>query len=309
MAFEHVSVLLHEVVDGLQPHSGGRYLDGTVGGGGHAEALLEAIGPHGELLGLDRDAAALAASALRLARFGSRVTLRQASFADAATVLADVGWQHVAGVVLDLGVSSHQFDSNERGFSFRSDARLDMRMDQRQSLNAAQIVQTYAAAQLERVLREYGEEPRARAIAAAIVAERGPGRLETTKQLADLVARIKRVGARDHHPATQTFQALRLEVNSELQQLERFLESGYDLLAHRGRMAIVSFHSLEDRKVKNAFRRWSRDCLCPPRALRCQCGWSRKAMLVTKKPMVATAEEVRANPRARSAKLRIVERV
>ena len=213
------------------------------------------------------------------------------------------------GVVLDLGISSHHIDSPERGFSFRSDARLDMRMDRRQSTDAAHMVNSFAQNELERIFRDYGEEPQARRLAQAIVARRKTQPLQTTSELAQLVERVKGLGRREHHPATQVFQALRIAVNQELQQLERFLESGYETLRPAGRMAIISFHSLEDRMVKTAFRKWNRACLCPPRVLRCQCGWSQKAKLLTKKPIVPSAAEISSNPRARSAKLRAIERV
>jgi len=309
MEFAHVSVLLQETMEFLEPEPGRRYLDGTLGGGGHAESILVRSSPSGEVLGLDRDEEALAAARSRLQGFGSRVTLRQASFESAGELLTELGWDAVDGAVLDLGLSSHQLEFPERGFSFRASGRLDMRMDRRQSLDAYAIVNTFSAAALEKILRQYGEEPQARRIAAAIVAERKRKSLETTDELAKLIVRIKGAGRRDHHPATQTFQALRIAVNEELERLDRFLENGYELLKKNGRMVIISFHSLEDRLVKTAFRKWSRDCLCPPQALRCRCGWSRKVKLLTKKPLTPSAEEIRANPRARSAKLRAVERI
>jgi 16S rRNA (cytosine1402-N4)-methyltransferase len=265
--------------------------------------------PDGKVLGLDRDDEALSAARQRLARFETRLLTRQASFAAAQEILADIHWQAVDGVILDLGISSHQIDVPERGFSFRARAPLDMRMDRRQVLDARKIVNSFDAAELEKIFREYGEEPQARRIAHAIVAERKIRPVETTDVLAGLVERVKGGRRRDHHPATQVFQALRIAVNEEIQQLERFLATAYELLRPGGRMAIIAFHSLEDRLVKNAFRKWSRACICPPRVLRCQCGWSRKAKLLTKKPIVPSADEVRANPRARSAKLRAAERL
>jgi len=307
--FAHVSVLLREVVEILSPAPGRRYLDGTLGGGGHAERLLLGSDPDGAVLGLDRDAEALAAAQGRLARFGGRLITRQASFAAAREILADVQWHAVDGVILDLGISSHQIDVVERGFSFRASAPLDMRMDRRQQIDAGDIVNSFDAAELERIFREYGEEPQARRIAHAIVAERKIGPVETTDALAGIVERVKGGRRRDRHPATQVFQALRMAVNDELRQLENFLDSGYELLRPGGRLAVIAFHSLEDRMVKNAFRKWSRSCICPPRALRCQCGWSQKVQLLTKKPIVPSDDEVRVNPRARSAKLRAVERI
>jgi 16S rRNA (cytosine1402-N4)-methyltransferase len=225
------------------------------------------------------------------------------------SILREIGWHEVDGVVLDLGISSHHIDAPERGFSFRSAARLDMRMDRRQDLDAERIVNSATQAELEQIFRDYGEEPQARRIAQAIVRERKIRRLETTIDLVQIIEKVKGRGRRGHHPATQVFQALRIAVNRELDHLERFLETGYETLRPRGRMAIISFHSLEDRMVKTRFRQWSRDCLCPPRSLRCQCGWSRKVKLLTKKPVVPSAAEIHANPRARSAKLRAVERI
>ena len=305
----HISVLAREVADFLNPGPGKRFLDGTVGGGGHSEALLLASGPDGQVIGLDRDEEALAASRERLQRFESRFMARHASFADAPEILAGIGWYAVDGVILDLGISSQQIDSPERGFSFRAKARLDMRMDRRQELDAAQIVNRCAEAELEKIFRAFGEEPQARRIARAIVAERQLNPIDTTEALAELVARVKPSRRRDHHPATQVFQALRIAVNRELAELERFLENGYEILRPRGRMAIISFHSLEDRLVKTAFRKWSRSCICPPRAILCCCGWSQKVMSLTKKPVSPSAAEIETNPRARSAKLRVVERI
>jgi 16S rRNA (cytosine1402-N4)-methyltransferase len=307
--FEHVPVLVQELIESLRPESGKRYLDGTLGGGGHSEAILVESSPDGLVLGLDRDDEAIAAAEERLGRFAPRFVARRATFADAKLVLEEIGWETVDGVVLDLGISSHQLDAPARGFSFRAVARLDMRMDRRQSLDAQEIVNSFSAAELEGILRHYGDEPAARRIAQAIVAERGQRLIRTTAELVKIIERVKGGGRRQHHPATQVFQALRIAVNQELQHLERFLESGFEILASRGRMAIISFHSLEDRRVKSAFRKWSRACLCPPRVLRCGCGWSQKVQLITKKPIVPSDDEIRANPRARSAKLRVVERV
>ena len=309
MEFAHVSVMGQEVVRFLKPEPGGRYLDGTLGGGGHAESILMESSPDGQVLGLDRDDEALAAARKRLDRFGARLTVRQASFEAAGEILAEEGWNGVDGVVLDLGLSSHQLASAERGFSFQSSGKLDMRMDRRQSLDAYKIVNTFPVAKLERILREFGEEPQAHRIALAIGSERRVRPLATTAELVKLIIKVKGAGRRDHHPATQTFQALRIAVNEELHHLDRFLEKGYEVLKPNARMVIVSFHSLEDRSVKSAFRRWSRDCLCPPRTPVCRCGWSRKVKLLTKKPLAPSINEVSVNSRARSAKLRAVERI
>jgi len=309
MLFAHVSVMAREVLHFLRPEPRKRYLDGTLGGGGHTEQILMHSRPDGEVLGLDLDDEALAAARQRLAGFGDRLVARQASFAAAKPILSEIGWQSVDGIVLDLGISSHQLESQERGFSFRGAARLDMRMDRRQSRDAYEIVNAFSVAELERVLRKYGEEPQARRIALAIASERKIKAINTTEELAGIVARVKGRGRRDHHPATQTFQAFRIAVNQELENLDRFLDNGYELLQPKGRMVIISFHSLEDRLVKTAFRKWNRDCICPPRTPTCQCGWSRKVKLLTNRPLSPSPSEIEANPRARSAKLRAVERI
>ena len=309
MAFTHVSVLAQEVIEFLRPEPGKRYLDGTLGGGGHTEKILIESSPTGQVLGLDLDDEALAAARDRLSPFGARFISRQASFAAAAGILSELNWRPIDGAILDLGVSSHLLDTPERGFSFRLSGRLDMRMDRRESLDASEMVNRYSAAELERIFKIYGEEPRARRIAAAIVAARRRGPIEKTDELAALIAHAKggRAGAR--HPATQCFQALRIAVNRELDQLEHFLETGYELLAPGARLVVISFHSLEDRLVKSAFRKWNRSCVCPPRAPVCTCGWSRKAKLLTTRPVTPSAAELKLNPRAHSAKLRAVEKI
>ncbi|HET7003988.1 MAG TPA: 16S rRNA (cytosine(1402)-N(4))-methyltransferase RsmH [Candidatus Binatia bacterium] len=308
--YAHVSVLVREAIDFLRPAPGGRYVDGTLGGGGHSEAILGASSPDGQVLGLDRDDDAIAAARDRLKIFGTRAIARQASFSEVREVLAEIGWiDGLDGMILDLGVSSWQIDAPERGFSFRLGGRLDMRMDRRQSLDAHRLVNTATAEELARILRDYGEEPQARRIAQRIVAARKQRSIETTDELARLVEGVKGGRRRDHHPATQVFQALRIAVNQELDRLAQFLADGFELLRPGARLVIISFHSLEDRLVKNAFRRWSRACLCPPRTLVCQCGWSQKVNVLTKRPVVPGDAETAANPRARSAKLRAVERI
>jgi 16S rRNA (cytosine1402-N4)-methyltransferase len=309
MDFVHTSVLIQESMGLLKPRPGERYLDGTLGGGGHAEEILLRSSPTGRVLGLDLDEDAVASAGHRLSRFGDRLILRRANFAQAKDILADINWGHVHGVLLDLGVSSHQFDAAERGFSFQASAPLDMRMDRRQPLTALEIVNSFPESQIAKIISDYGEEPRARRIAAAIATERKDRAIETTIDLAGLIVRVKGKRNRAHHPATQTFQALRIAVNRELETLKSFLQYGYELLQPGGRMVIISFHSLEDRLVKTAFRKWSEKCICPPRILQCECGWSQKARRLTRKPIIASAEEVRANPRARAAKLRAVVRL
>jgi 16S rRNA (cytosine1402-N4)-methyltransferase len=307
--FAHSSVLREEVAEWLRPAPARRYLDGTLGGGGHSEEILIRSSPDGQVLGLDRDDEAIAAARERLQRFSERLVTRQASFANAKAILAEIGWSGVNGVILDLGISSHQIDTPERGFSFRAETALDMRMDRRQALDAREVLNTFAADELERTFRDYGEEPNARRIARAIVERRRQAPIHMTGELVKIIESVKGGRRREHHPATQVFQALRITVNQELQHLEKFMEAGFEALLPQARLAVISFHSLEDRIVKNAFRRWSRSCLCPPRVLRCQCGWSQKVRLLTKKPILPSTSEIRENPRARSAKLRVVERV
>ncbi len=301
--------MVREAIELLKPEADKRYLDGTLGGGGHAEQLLERIGPDGKVLGLDWDEEAITATRHRLHRFGDRLVTRCANFKKAKEILGEVGWDKVSGILLDLGLSSHHIESPERGFSFQAEARLDMRMDRRQSLDAYRVVNTFPVSELERILREYGEEPAARRIAIAIDAKRKRKMIETCRELAQIVERV--VGKRRGrvNPATRTFQALRIAVNRELENLEDFLENAYELLFSKGRMVVISFHSLEDRLVKRAFRKWNQSCLCPAKTPFCCCGWSQKARLVTSRPLFPSREEVQRNPRARSARLRAVERL
>lgn len=317
MSYAHQPVMLREVLEILAPKPARRYLDATVGGGGHAGEILRLSSPDGTLLGLDCDDQAIAAAGRALAGFGERVTLRRSGFDGAREVLDEVGWPGVDGLLLDLGLSSHQLDTPERGFGFQSDARLDMRMDRRRPVDAHELVNSLPVVELEKIIRDFGEEPRARRIASAIDARRRKEAIDSTRQLAETVARAmagspgrpRKAGRAATHPATRTFQAVRIAVNRELESLEKFLESAYELLCAKGRLVIISFHSLEDRLVKRAFRRWGLDCVCPPRVPACACGWARKATAITKRPRVASEEEVRANPRARSARLRAVERL
>jgi 16S rRNA (cytosine1402-N4)-methyltransferase len=309
MAYAHAPVMAQETMDLLAPGAGKKYFDGTLGGGGHSEKILELSSPDGMVLGLDWDDEAVAAAEQRLARFGDRLVLRRANFRQAREILAQLGWGRVNGALLDLGLSSHHIESAERGFSFQAEAALDMRMDRREALDAAEVVNTFPVPELARILRDYGEEPRARRIASAIDQERKRARIANTKQLAELVARVAGMKRGHIHPATKTFQALRIAVNRELENLQGFLNDGYEILNPKGRMVIISFHSLEDRLVKQAFRKWSRSCICPPKTPVCGCGWSRKVTLLTSRPRVASDAEVERNPRARSAKLRAVERL
>jgi 16S rRNA (cytosine1402-N4)-methyltransferase len=301
----HVPVMVGQVVRGLRPRPDARLVDATVGLGGHAAALLDAA-PDARLLGLDRDAAALAAAADRLERFAGRARLRAGSFDDLAVALADEGWDAADAILLDLGVSSLQLDTAARGFSFRHAGPLDMRMDTGGALTAAEVVNTWDEGVLASAIAELGEEPRARAVARAIVRARPLG---STEQLAEVVARAVGGARPGLHPATRTFQAIRIVVNDELGALDRFLADGWQRLRPGGRLAILAYHSLEDRRVKDAFRRWAASCVCPPGLPVCTCGWTAKVRVLTARPLRPEAEEVAANPRARSARLRIVERV
>ena len=309
MVYEHAPVMVREVMELLRPEAHKKYLDGTLGGGGHAAQLLTLSGPDGRLLGLDWDGEAISATQQRLKGFGDRLVTRGANFREAEEILKEIGWNRVNGILLDLGLSSHHISSPERGFSFQVEARLDMRMDRCQSLDAYQVVNTFPVSELERMLREYGEEPRAHRVALAIGAERKRKVIETTRDLAEIVARVAGTKRGGIHPATKTFQALRIAVNRELENLDGFLENSYELLLSKGRMVIISFHSLEDRLVKRAFRKWSKSCLCPRKTPLCRCGWSQKTRLLTSRPVFPSREEIRLNPRARSAKLRGVERL
>ncbi|MGH7767922.1 MAG: 16S rRNA (cytosine(1402)-N(4))-methyltransferase RsmH [Candidatus Binatia bacterium] len=309
MAYAHTPVMPQEVMEFLRPQAQRKYLDGTLGGGGHGEKILELSSPDGMVLGLDWDDEAVATARRRLERFSDRLVVRRANFRDAREILRQIGWESAHGVLLDLGISSHHVESAERGFSFQAEAKLDMRMDRRQSPDASEIVNTFPVRELARILREYGEEPRARQITFAIDIERKRHRIANTKDLADLVARVAGKKRGHIHPATRTFQALRIAVNRELENLQGFLDDGYELLHPGGRMVIISFHSLEDRLVKQAFRKWSRSCICPPKTPICRCGWSQKVELLTSSPITPSELEVRQNPRARSAKLRAVERI
>jgi 16S rRNA (cytosine1402-N4)-methyltransferase len=300
----HVPVMVAEVAEWLRPRPGARLVDATVGLGGHAAALLAAA-PDARLLGLDRDPQALAIAHERLASFGDRVALRRASFADLAAVLAAVGWDVVDAVLVDLGISSLQLDDPARGFSFRGDGPLDMRMDPDAPLDAAEVVNTWPVEALARVIADYGEEPRARRVARAIERARPLG---STAALARVVAAAVGRGRPGLHPATRTFQAIRMVVNDELGALDRVLADGWAVLAREGRLAVLAYHSLEDRRVKEAFRRWAASCLCPPGVIPCVCGWNAKVRILTRRPLRPSAAEIARNPRARSARLRVVER-
>ena len=307
-SFHHLPVLLDEVLEGLRPFTGGRYVDCTVGGGGHSRAILEASEPAGRLLGLDQDPAALEAAGKALAPFGSRVTLKKANFRRLLEAAREAGFDQADGVLFDIGVSSPQLDEGERGFSFHQDAPLDMRMDPEGPVTARDLVNGLEAAELTRLLRDYGEERWARRIADFIVRNRP---LETTGQLVEVIkaaipAAARRTGP---HPARRTFQALRIAVNDELGALEEGLGQALDLVRPGGRVAVITFHSLEDRIVKQAMQAWARGCSCPPDLPVCVCGRKPRARLVSRKPLTAGEEELSRNPRSRSAKLRLAEKL
>lgn len=305
MAMPHQAVLYKQIIHALQPKSSGRYIDGTVGAGGHARGVLEACAPDGRLLAIDVDSQALALARKNLAPYGERVTFVQASYLALLDLMRSLGWDAVDGVLLDLGVSSMQLDTPERGFSFQYEAPLDMRFNRDTGLSAAQLVNAWAEADLADLLFKYGEEPRARQIAKLIVQARP---IETTTQLAEIVKRVHRGHSRIH-PATRTFQALRIAVNDELSVLEKALPRAIQALRPGGRLAIISFHSLEDRIVKNYFRRESKGQINPPYERIYEV--ERRATLreVNRKPITPDEKEIRENPRARSAKLRVAEKL
>lgn len=309
--FSHLPVLPAEVLELLSPKPGGVYLDGTLGGGGHSELILERIGANGRLIGIDRDQAALRAASERLKRFGTCFQAIQGSFGDLAVLLAQAGVSAIDGVLLDLGVSSHQLDTAERGFSFRLDGPLDMRMDCTQGDSAADLLQQLPVRELERIIREYGEERWAKKIAERIERARAEQPLTTTLQLAELVATTipRRFHEERIHPATRTFQALRIAVNQELEQVRQGVTAGINALNPGGRIAVISFHSLEDRMVKQLFREAASGCSCPPKIPYCVCGKQPRLKIITTKPVMATPAEAEQNPRARSAKLRVAEKL
>ncbi len=310
-AFHHVSVLADEVMQFLAPVNGGVYVDGTLGGAGHAGRILEATAPDGILVGIDRDPAAIRAAKARLAPFGDRARIVHGSFGDLAQYLANQGIESIDGLLLDLGVSSHQLDAPERGFSFQADAPLDMRMDTTAGVTAADLVNGLSHGELARVIREYGEERWAGRIASFICTAREEDQVWTTVRLAELVkgAIPRKAWEERIHPATRTFQALRIAVNRELEQLEAGLAAGIGMLRPGGRVAVISFHSLEDRIVKNSFRAHASGCVCPRGLPVCQCGKLPELKILTGRPVTATAGELATNPRSRSAKLRVAEKL
>lgn len=310
MEFGHLPVLPEETLRFLGCSEKGTYVDGTLGGGGHAGDMLRANGAN-KVIGIDRDEAALLAAKEYLAPFGDRVTFVRDDFRNIKKIVETLGTGPVDGVLLDVGVSSYQLDTAERGFSFRHDAPLDMRMDTRQATTAATLVNTLDEDELENIFREFGEEAFAARIARAITTARTRRPIETTGELVNIVlfAIPKKFHGKRIHPATKVFQALRIAVNDELESLRGAIAGGFEVLRPGGRMAIISFHSLEDRIVKNAFRELSTGCVCPPKFPMCVCGRKPAAKLLTRKAVTAAEAEIDRNPRARSAKLRAIEKV
>ena len=309
MEFKHKSVLLNETIDGLNIKPDGIYVDGTLGGGGHAYEVCRRLGEKGSIIGIDQDAAAIEAASARLKDFGEKVTIVRSNYCDMKSRLHELGIDKVDGIVLDLGVSSYQLDTAERGFSYREDAPLDMRMDTRQKMTARDIVNDYTEADLYRVIRDYGEDKFAKNIAKHIVQARAVKPVETTGELSEIIrASIPmKYQKKSGHPAKRTFQAIRIELNRELDVLRDSLDDMIDLLNPGGRLCIITFHSLEDRIVKSSFRKNENPCTCPPDFPVCVCGKKSKGSIITKKPILPSEEELEYNSRSKSAKLRIFE--
>ena len=311
MEFSHRSVLLAECIENLKIKPDGIYADGTLGGGGHSFEIAARLSEKGRLVGIDQDAAAIAAAGRRLEPFADKVSIIRSNYCEMRTELAKLGITSVDGVILDLGVSSYQLDDAERGFTYREDALLDMRMDQRQTLCARDVVNEYSEMELYRIIRDYGEDKFAKNIAKHIVRKRAEKSIESTGELIQIIkaaipAKVRAVGG---HPAKKTFQAIRIEVNRELDVLEQSVDDMIDLLNPGGRLCIITFHSLEDRIVKNAFRRNENPCTCPKEFPVCMCGKKSKGKVITRKPILPSEREMTENPRSKSAKLRVFERV
>jgi 16S rRNA (cytosine1402-N4)-methyltransferase len=311
MGFEHRSVLLEETVNGLNIKPDGIYVDGTLGGGGHAFEVCTRLNDKGSIVGIDQDEAAIEAAGIRLKDFGDKVTIVRSNYCEMKSRLHELGIDKVDGIVLDLGVSSYQLDTPERGFSYREDAPLDMRMDRRQKMTARDIVNDYSEMDLYRVIRDYGEDKFAKNIARHIIAEREKRSIETTGELTEIIRHAipMKYQKKSGHPAKRTFQAIRIELNRELDVLRESLDDMIEILNPGGRLCIITFHSLEDRIVKSAFRKNENPCTCPSHFPVCVCGNVSKGRIITKKPILPSEEEMESNSRSKSAKLRIFERV
>jgi len=309
MEFNHKSVLLEEVIAGLAVKEDGIYVDGTLGGAGHGSAVCSKLGKNGRFIGIDQDEDAIAVSRERLAQYGEKVSIVRSNYMQTAEVVHSLGIQKVDGITLDLGVSSFQLDTGKRGFSYRMDAPLDMRMDNRAELTAADVVNKYTEQELFHIIRDYGEDKFAKNIAKNIVMERKKEPICTTGRLAEIVSYSipMKVKKRGGHPAKRTFQAIRIEVNHELEVLENSIGEMIDLLNMGGRLCIITFHSLEDRIVKQAFRQAQFPCTCPPDFPVCVCGKKSLGKQITRKPILPSEKEVEENPRSKSAKLRVFE--
>lgn len=310
MEFVHKSVLLDETVNGLNIKPDGIYVDGTLGGGGHAYEVCRRLGKQGSIVGIDQDEAAIEAAGFRLKDFGEKVTIVRSNYCNMKSKLQELGIDKVDGIVLDLGVSSYQLDTAERGFSYREDAPLDMRMDTRQKMTARDIVNDYSEMELYRVIRDYGEDKFAKNIAKHIVIAREKEPIETTGQLTEIIRQAipMKYQKKSGHPAKRTFQAIRIELNRELEVLRDSLDDMIELLNPGGRLCIITFHSLEDRIVKSAFKKNENPCACPPDFPVCVCGKKSKGSIITRKPILPSEEELANNSRSKSAKLRIFER-
>jgi 16S rRNA (cytosine1402-N4)-methyltransferase len=308
--FEHTSVLLRETIDGLRIKPEGIYVDGTLGGGGHALEVCKRLSGQGRLIGIDQDGEAISAAQERLKEFKDRVTILRSNYCAMKQVLREIGIEKVDGILLDLGVSSHQLDDAERGFTYREDAPLDMRMDTRQALDAGTVVNTYSEEELYRILRDYGEERFAGRIANRIVKERQGEPIKTTGELVRVIKEAipARARASGGHPAKRSFQAIRIAVNNELGVLEDSLDDMISLLNEGGRLCVITFHSLEDRIVKQNFKKNEHPCTCPPEFPVCVCGKKATGFVVTRKPIKPGREEQEQNSRSKSAKLRVFER-
>ncbi|SCX88971.1 16S rRNA (cytosine(1402)-N(4))-methyltransferase RsmH [Alkaliphilus peptidifermentans] len=311
MNFEHLSVLLKESIESLDIKPNGIYVDGTMGGAGHSMEIVKRLNSEGLLIGIDQDENAHIAAEKKLAEYKDRIKLVRDNFSNLKDILNNLGVSKIDGILLDLGVSSHQLDEAERGFSYMQDAPLDMRMDNRNSFNAATIVNTYSEVDLEEIIRDYGEEKWAKRIANFIVKHRQEEKINTTGKLVEVIKKAIPAGARRDgpHPAKRTFQAIRIEVNGELEIIEETIKTAAEKLNSGGRISIITFHSLEDRIVKNTFKDLNQDCICPPQFPVCRCNEEKILDIITRKPILPSDEELEKNPRARSAKLRVATKV